>query len=177
MKRVSIIVTSVLAGLTLLVLALSMPDSLRDDLQHHNLYVFSRAFIQDIPKRMSGPGRFRLILQPLVPSFLGIRGGIADARVGRPPFLTALVLHRELRGKLLRNAFRTLVNLLLMSVLLDSLLQWLIYGISHPGAALIVGPFLIAVPYLLARAFANHAVRLRTSGPTGGTCNTDETRL
>jgi hypothetical protein len=166
MKR-PIIVTLVLAALTCLVLVLSVPDSLRDDFQRHNLYLFSRAFIRDMPKRMFGPGRFRLILQPLVAGFLGIKSGRADVRLGRPPYLSSLLFHGGLRRELLRHTFLTLGNLLMMGILLDSLFQWLIYGTSHPGAALIVGTMLIGAPYALARELANRIIRLRTGGAMG----------
>jgi hypothetical protein len=46
-----------------------------------------------------------------------------------------------------------------MSVLLDSIFQWLIYGISHPGAALVVGPTLIAAPYAVARELAHRLIK------------------
>ena len=42
-----------------------------------------------------------------------------------------------------------------MGILMDALFQWIILGVSHPGAALAVGPVLIVVPYSIARAFAN----------------------
>jgi hypothetical protein len=44
--------------------------------------------------------------------------------------------------------------------------QLLIYGQLHPGAALVVGPVLISVPYAAARALTNRVVRLmrRNSG-------------
>jgi hypothetical protein len=164
MKRASVIVTLVLAALTLLVLVLSVPDSLRDDFQHHNLYLFSRAFIRDMPKRMLGPGRFRLILQPLFAGFLGIKGGRADVRLGRPPYLSSLLFHQGLRRELLRHTLLTLGNLLMMGILLDSLFQWWIYGTSHPGAALIVGATLISAPYAVTRELANRVIRLRTGG-------------
>lgn len=37
----------------------------------------------------------------------------------------------------------------------DAVSQWLILGVSHPGAALVVGPVLIAAPYAAARGLAN----------------------
>jgi hypothetical protein len=160
-NRIPRIVTLVLAVVTLLVLVLSVPDSLRDDYKRGNLYLFSDSFIEDIPKRLAGPGRFRLILQPLTAVFLGIRGGIVDARRGRPPYISGVLFSQWHRHELLKSGFRTLVNLLLMSILLDSVFQWMIYGSSHPGAALVVGPVLIAVPYCVARALANRCARLR----------------
>ena len=64
-------VTVILAGLTLLVLALSLPGSLRNAYDRGGLYLFSRAFLEDIPKRLAGPGRFRFILQPVTAIVLG----------------------------------------------------------------------------------------------------------
>ena len=152
-------VTFILAGLTLLVLALSLPGSLRDAFDRGGIYLFSRAFLEDIPRRLAGPGRFRFVIQPVIATILGIRGGLADARAGRPPYLYGVFMHRHLRRQLVRSGFENVVNLLLMGILLDAVFQWVILGVSHPGAALVVGPVLIGVPYAVARALANRLVR------------------
>jgi len=157
-------VTAILAVLTLLVLALSLPGSLRDAFDRGGIYLFSHAFLADIPKRLAGPGRFRFVLQPLMAILLGIRSGLADARAGRPPYLYGVLFHRELRGELVRAGFETVVNLVLMGILLDAVFQWVILGVSHPGAALVVGPVLIGGPYALARALSNRLARLRGRG-------------
>jgi hypothetical protein len=156
--------TVILAGLTLLVLALSVPGSLRDAFDRGGIYLFSRAFFEDIPKRLAGPGRFRFVLQPLIATLLGIRNGLADARAGRPPYLYGVLFHRGLRGELLRTGFETVVILMLMGILLDAVFQWVILGVSHPGAALVMGPVLIGGPYALARALSNRAAGLRGRG-------------
>src|SRR5262245_41769651 len=90
--------TLFLAGLTLLVLLLAVPGSLREAYERGGWYVFSRSFLEDIPKRLTGPGRFRFILQPLVATVLGIRSGRADARAGRPPYLKGLLTDRGHRS-------------------------------------------------------------------------------
>jgi hypothetical protein len=148
-------VTLVLAALTVLVLALSVPGSLRAAWERGGVYIFSREFLVDLPKRLFGPGRFRFLLQPAMAVALGVAAGRADARAGRPPYLYALLLGRESRGGLARSALRDVVNLLLVGILLDSVCQWLILGASYFGAALVVGPVLIAVPYAAARALSN----------------------
>jgi hypothetical protein len=153
--------TVILAVLTLLVLALSVPRSLRDAYDRGGFYLFSRAFLEDIPKRLTGPGRFRFLLQPLIATILGIRSGLADAQAGRPPYLYGVLMHRRLRRELLRSGFETVVNLVLMGILMDSVCQWLILGASYPGAALVVGPVLIGGPYALARALSNRLACLR----------------
>jgi hypothetical protein len=153
--------TVILAVLTLLVLALSLPGSLRDAFDRGGFYLFSWAFFEDIPKRLTGPGRFRFVLQPVTAMVLGIRNGMADARVGRPPYLYGVLLQRRQRRELLRSGFETVANLMLMGILLDAVFQWVILGVSYPGAALVVGPVLIGGPYALARALSNRFACLR----------------
>jgi hypothetical protein len=162
-KRAAGFVTIMLATVTLLVLLVSVPASLRDAHHRGGFYLFTRSFFEDIPKRSSGPGRFRFILQPFIATSLGIRNGIADARATRPPYLFAVLINRKLRPELLKSGFTAIVNILLMGILLDSISQWLILGTSYPGAALVVGPVLVAGPYSLSRAIANRFARLRHS--------------
>ena len=153
-------VTLILASLTLLVLVLSLPRSTRDAFERGGLYVFSRAFFEDLPKRLTGPGRFRFVLQPTIAILLGIRDGLLDARTGRPAYLYSLLFFRG-RRELFWSGFNSVMNLMLMGILLDSIAQWLILGASYPGAAIVIGPVLITIPYALARAVANRAVQLR----------------
>jgi uncharacterized membrane protein len=160
MKRRRGILTLVLAGVTLAVLVLSVPGSAREALERGNFYVFSEAFFEDLPKRLVGPGRFRFVLQPLIATILGIRNGIVDARMGRPPYLWGLLTKRGLRRELWSSGCSAVVNLVLMGILVDSICQWLLFGTSYPGAALVVGPVLIGAPYGVARALANRGVRL-----------------
>jgi hypothetical protein len=154
-------VTLVLVALTVLVLALSVPGSLRAAWERGGFYIFSREFLLDLPKRLFGPGRFRFLLQPVVAMALGVAAGRADARSGRAPYLYALLLGSEKRGPLARSALGDVANLLLVGILLDSVCQWLILGASYLGAALVVGPVLIAVPYAAARALANRITAAR----------------
>lgn len=157
-------ITAILAGITLLVLALSAPGALREAFNRGGFYLFSRAFLEDIPKRLTGPGRFRFVLQPLIAMILGIRSGLADARAGRPPYLYGVLFHRDLRRELVRSALESAANVLLMGILVDSVCQWFILGASYPGAALVVGPVLIMGPYSITRALSNRLAGLRRRG-------------
>jgi hypothetical protein len=109
---------------------------------------------------LTGPGRFRFVFQPVVAILLGMRDGLGDRRADRPPYLYSIVFRRRQRRELLWSGFNTVVNLMLMGILLDSIAQWLILGASYPGAALVIGPVLITLPYALARALANRVARL-----------------
>ena len=156
--------TTILASVTLLVLVLSAPASLRSAYHRGGIYVLSRDFIRDIPKRLAGPGRFRFIFQPTIAAILGIRNGLGDARAGRPPYLSGVLFHRRLRRELVRTGIETVANLLLMGILLDSVSQWVILGASYPGAALVVGPVLIVGPYGIARGLSNRLSRPQMQG-------------
>jgi hypothetical protein len=155
--------TLVLAVLTVLALALSVPGSLRDAWERGGFYLFSREFLEDLPRRLVGPGRFRFLLQPAIAIALGIAGGRSDARAGKPPYLLALLLGHEARGELVRSAYQSIAHVVLAGILVDSVCQWLILGASYPGAALLVGPVLIAFPYAVARALANRVTTARAN--------------
>ncbi len=155
--RASRRLTLTLAVLTALLLLYSIPTALRDAYERGGIYLFTQEFVDDIPRRLAGPGRMRFLVQPTVALVLGVLAGRRDSRAGRPPFLLALILGRGSRLELLRSATRDTVNLVLMGVLLDALSQWLILGMIHPGVALVVGPVLISGPYVVARAIANRA--------------------
>jgi len=151
----------VVAALTILVLGLSVPGSLKQARKSGEFYLFSRAFVEDIPKRLTGPGRFRFVLQLVLAIILGIRNGLTDARAGRPAYIYGVLFHRVFRREFVLSGLTAVATLMLMGILVDSVCQWLILGISYPGAALAVGPSLIVLPYALARALSNRIASLQ----------------
>jgi hypothetical protein len=153
------VIRRVVLALVIIVLAASVPSSLRYAYQHGGFYLFSKQFLIDLPKRLNGPGRFRFVLQPAVAIFLGIRAGIADGRAGRPPYIFSLLSDGKRRWKLLREGLAEVSTLVAFAILLDAISQWLILRAIYPGPALVVGPVLIAFPYSLSRALANRSVR------------------
>ena len=128
--------TWALAACTIIVLFAALPGAVRHALETGDVYMFSRSFLDDLPRRLTGPGRLRFIFQPIVAISLGIMSG-----------------KREVRAQL--------INLFLFSILLDLVAQRLILGGAYPAAALVVGPVLISAPFLIARACANHVRRQR----------------
>jgi len=155
-------VTWVLAGCTLAVLVAAAPGALRDAWERGGIYLFSWEFLADLPRRLMGPGRFRFVFQPLVAILLGIRAGRGDARAGRPPYLLAIIAHAQHRRQMLAETVQGLSNIVLVGILLDAVSQWLILGVAHPGASIVVGPVLIASPYALARGVSNRIARPRS---------------
>jgi hypothetical protein len=151
--------TWILPLIVLAILLATAPRAIYHIIQTGDPYLFTRGFFHDMHARLSGPGRFRFIMQPLVAIFLGSRDGVKDARKGAPPFLWGLVFHHEHRSQLISSALISVRNLVAVAILLDLISQFLIFDNIHPGAALVLGPVLISLPYALARAFANRIAR------------------
>ena len=139
----------------------AVPGSLRYAYQHGGFYLFSEAFLHDLPKRLTGPGRMRFIFQPVVAILLGMRAGKADAAAGRAPYILGLVFDQANRVAMLKDALADLSTLIGVAILLDAVSQFLILREVFPGAALVVGPVLIAIPYSLSRALTNRWVRTK----------------
>jgi hypothetical protein len=106
----------------------------------------------------------RFVFQPLVAILLGVRAGRGDARAGRPPYILTVIAHAQHRRQVLAQTARELANIVLVGILLDAVSQWLILGVAHPGAALVVGPVLIGLPYAFARGISNRIARLSRRG-------------
>ena len=155
MRRRDTIVTV----LVLVVLAIALPFAIVDTFEKGRVYIFSRQFLEELPQRFTGPGRFRFILQPVTAIFLGIRGGLADAKTGNPPYLFSLVFHAGRRRELLRSGAAAISTLLAMGIIMDVGFQLILYRAVHPGAALLVGPIFICFPYALSRALTTRLAR------------------
>ena len=77
--------STIVTWVAALVLAAALPSAIQDTYATGRIYLFSWEFLAEIPARFTGPGRLRFVLQPTVAILLGLRGGLADARAGRPP--------------------------------------------------------------------------------------------
>ncbi len=158
--------SNIMAAIAVLILAAAVPSAVWDTLETGSIYQFSWQFIEELPKRFTGPGRLRFILQPSLAILIGIRGGIADARAGRPPYLYGLLTAGQYRKELVRSGWIAIRDLVAMGIVLDAVAQLLIYRQVHPGTALVIGPVLICTPYSVARALSNRTARYFMRVPT-----------
>lgn len=159
--------STVITGVAALVLLAAIPSAIQDTFATGRVYLFSWEFLADLPARFTGPGRLRFILQPAVAIVLGLWGGLADARAGRPPYVLGLLLDPLHRRAYIRTGLATIRDLLAFGIILDVVAQFLIFQQVHPGAAVVIGPVLITAPYAIARAMTNRAVRMvgRSASP------------
>ena len=122
---------------------------------------FLKQILDELVARVvSSPLQFRLILQPGMAIFLGIRDGIRDAKAGAAPFLWGVFfLPIDRRPSLLEALLRLKVPIL-FATLVDGIVQFLMFHHVRPLSALFMGTLLMALPYSCARGLAN---RFRSS--------------
>jgi hypothetical protein len=143
---------TIVTAVAVLVIAVAIPFAIVEAIERGRVYLFSRQFLEELPRRFTGPGRFRFILQPMMAILLGIRGGLADAKTGNQPYLFSLLFHATRRGELLRSGAATLSTLLAMGIIMEVVFQLVLYRAVHPVVALLVAPLFICVPYAISRA-------------------------
>ena len=150
---------TVVTVLATVVIAAAIPFAIADTIETGRVYLFSSQFLEEFPRRFTGAGRLRFILQPMFAILLGARGGLVDAKAKTHPFLLGLLFDAGRRGELLRSGAAAVSTLLAMGIILDVVFQLIIYKAVHPGAALVVGPILICLPYGLSRALTMRLAR------------------
>jgi hypothetical protein len=148
--------------LAFLVIVIALPFAIVDTIETGRVYLFSRQFLEELPRRFTGSGRLRFIFQPTVAIVLGIRGGLADAKAGNVPYLFGLILGAGRRRELLRSGMAAVRNLVALGIMMDIVFQLVLYRSVHPGAALVVGSILICLPYTVSRALTTRVTQAMT---------------
>jgi len=116
-------------------------------------------FWEDLLDVTTGRGQLRLVLQPLVAIFLGIRFGIGDAKSSKEPFLLRLLVKSEHRARLAKEAMKSIIVPFAIAIVLDGVLQYLAHGYVRPLAAVVIGAVLIFAPFAIARSLTNRIYR------------------
>jgi hypothetical protein len=104
--------------------------------------------------RAGGPMTFRFILQPAMAAAMALRDGVHDARLGRRPYLWAMlrgVRGPEGRSGRLWEGIVSTARTLILGVVMDVVYQWLELKTFYPGQAAVIAILLAFVPYLLLR--------------------------
>ncbi len=110
-------------------------------------------------ERVTGPMKFRLLLQPAMATFFAIRGGLQDAKENKPPYFWGLFTDKGERESMVKNGWKSIGKVFILAIVLDVVYQliehrWTIY----PGEAVLVAIILAIVPYLLIRGPVNRIV-------------------
>lgn len=122
--------------------------------------------------RISGPLKFRVILQPSMAVILAIRSGLRDARKGKPAYFWELATDSAERRAMLKDGWRSIGKLFILATVLDAIYQYIVQRWIYPLDAVLIAVILAIVPYLLvrgpvnriARRMRNHAKEIKVGG-------------
>jgi len=119
---------------------------------------FSRV-AENLISRVSGPMKFRLLLQPTMAAIFAVRAGLKDARDGRPAYFWAIFTEPALRGHLIREGWQAVGKVFIIAIIIDAIYQYIVFRWFYPGEAIMVAAILALVPYILLRGLVNRIAR------------------
>lgn len=122
-------------------------------------HVVSRVW-ENLLGRVTGPMKFRLLMQPAMATFFAIRDGLRDARAGKPAYFWGLFTDKGERESMVKNGWKSVGKVFILAIALDVVYQiiahrWIVY----PGEAILVAIILAIIPYLLIRGPVNRIAR------------------
>ncbi len=101
--------------------------------------------------RVSGPMKFRIVLQPIMATYFAIRSGLRDARSGADPYFWSFLIGRGHRFDLIKDGWESVGRVVILSAVLDLVYQYFVQSSIHLRAALIVAVVLAVLPYVIVR--------------------------
>lgn len=115
--------------------------------------------IENLGDRVSGPMKFRLVLQPVMASIFAIMAGLQDARTGKPPYFWSLLTHPETRPEMIRDGWKSVGKVFMLALILDVVYQIVVLRFVYPGEAMIVAFILAILPYLILRGLVTRIAK------------------
>jgi hypothetical protein len=109
--------------------------------------------------RVSGPMKFRLVLQPCMAAFFAIRSGLADAKSGKSPYFWTMVSDPNERTALLKEGWKSVGKVFILAIVLDVIYQIIELHFVYVGEAIIVAFILAILPYLILRGLVTRIAR------------------
>ena len=104
---------------------------------------------------MDGPAKFRFVIQPMIAIILGIFDGFRDHKAGRVPHLAQMIGGKGDRKEAFKKGASTAWKPISVAFLLDLFVRWYLVSEVRPLDSLLVGTFLVALPYGLMRGRTN----------------------
>jgi len=104
---------------------------------------------ENMTARVSGPMKFRLVLQPAMAAISAIRSGLNDAKSGKPPYFWSLATDRTQRANLIKDGWKSVGKVFILALTLDIVYQFMELRFVYPGEAVAVAFLLAIVPYLV----------------------------
>ncbi len=109
--------------------------------------------------RVSGPMKFRLVLQPVMASFFAIRAGLADAKAGKTPYFWCLLTDPTQRTDMIKDGWKGVGKVFILALVLDAVYQIIVLHFVYVGEMIIVAFVLAILPYLILRGAVTRLAR------------------
>lgn len=116
--------------------------------------------VENLGDRLSGPMKFRMLLQPGMAILFAVIAGLRDARLGKPPYAWALFTNPAHRIEMLKDGWKSVGNVFVLAMIMDVVYQFIVARFVYPGEVIIVALLLAIVPYLLVRGLVTRIARL-----------------
>jgi hypothetical protein len=113
---------------------------------------------ENLIDRVSGPMKFRLILQPLMAIIFAVRSGLKDAKEGKPAYFWGLFTEPDKRRDMLRDGWKSIGKVFIIALILDIVYQYIALRWFYPFEALVVAIILAIIPYILVRGPVNRVL-------------------
>jgi hypothetical protein len=125
----------------------------------------SIAVLERFIDRLTGPMHVRFIVQPVMAIILGIRDGVRDAKEGRTPIIWDLCTRPEGRARKLKEVLVRLLIPLIVAIVLDAVVQYMLFQRVRVLGAVAVGTVIMGLPYSIARGITNRIASTRIHTP------------
>lgn len=115
--------------------------------------------VENMSDRVTGPMKFRLVLQPVMAAIFAVLSGLKDARTGKPPYFWALLTDPAHRTDMIKDGWKSVGRVFLLAIAIDVVYQIIVLHTVYPLEVVIVAFVLAIVPYLLLRGLVTRIAR------------------
>lgn len=112
-------------------------------------------FFDNLGLKVTGPMKFRFVIQPLVSLYFAIKAVRRFSDTGRIPFFYGLFSDKGIRHELMVESWKDIGKLFIFAIILDVIAQIIILKTVYPLEAILTAVLLSIVPYLLLRGPIN----------------------
>ena len=122
-------------------------------------HTLTRYAEQMLTRFTTGPMKFRIYLQPAMALFLAIRGGLQDAKAGKPPYFWGCCFDKGERKAMIKDGWHHIARVFILAIVIDAIYQYIELKFFYVGEAISVAIILAIIPYLLVRGPVNRLAR------------------
>lgn len=122
-------------------------------------HTLTRYAEQMVTRFTTGPMKFRIYLQPAMALFFAIRGGLQDAKEGKPPYFWGCCFDKGERESMIKEGWHHIARVFILAIVIDVIYQIIELKFVYVGEALSVAIILAIIPYLIVRGPVNRLAR------------------